>query len=312
MHIRRRWWIVGITCGALVAPTGIASATTLDPDAAEAALTALADVPVEFDRSTQVGQVDAGTYVSDTSAGTTSIDVPETGTPVVTLDTAGRSPLAVALPTTPTQDPELTQDGTVLLAGSSPTDVSIAVLPLSDGKVSVQTVIPARESEHRFTYDFQGDAAPQLRPDGGIDLVVKSDGVSMVVGTVDAPWAFDATGTSVPTEYVVAGSLVTQLVHASEANTYPIVADPTYGHTYGIPTVYLNRAETQQAAGDTGGVMIICGLVGLWNPVVGFLCAGNAYNINQGARYANDRGMCVKLLVAPGAVATQAFSKNCS
>src|SRR5690606_7016875 len=84
-----------------------------------------------------------------------------------------------------------------------------------------------------------------------------------VVANVRAPWAFDASGAAVGTEYVADGSTLTQVVdHADADVTYPVVADPTFDSPLPLQSrVRFNRAETQTIyeSGALGLGGIACG-----------------------------------------------------
>ncbi|WP_434971574.1 hypothetical protein [Microbacterium paraoxydans] len=65
-------------------------------------------------------------------------------------------------------------------------------------------------------------------PDGSLALLdVAADDQVSLVGTIAAPWAYDATGAPVPTHFEVSGTTVTQIVeHRSGQYVYAITADP--------------------------------------------------------------------------------------
>lgn len=132
-----------------------------------------------------------------------------------------------------------------------------------------------------------------------------------MIGHVGEAWARDAEGKAVAPGYTIEGGRLVQTIEPEESTTYPIVEDPTFGHTYGIPTVRLNKAETTRDATDIDGVYLMCGAVALWNAYAGFLCEYNAYMINRGAKTAAAQNACVKILLGPGIVQTQTFTANC-
>ncbi|WP_206446289.1 hypothetical protein [Agrococcus sp. KRD186] len=102
-----------------------------------------------------------------------------------------------------------------------------SVLAIQDTAVQVTTVIASEDSPTEYLYEFSGDIAALELNDLGEVLTLNSEG--RTIGAVEAPWAFDATGRTVPTRYVVDGLSLVQVVdHASGDFTYPLIADPTW------------------------------------------------------------------------------------
>lgn len=231
---------------------------------------------------------------------------------VVALAGPAPTTLAVSLPAqAKTHDAVVDNHGAVVYSAESKNDTALVVEPLASGKVSIQTVIPNAGASNRYTYQLQSGVTAVERTDGGLDLVAvdPASGLKVGVGSVDAPWAFDASGAVVPTRYEVSGSTFTQVVQLSKSLTYPVVADPTYGWSYWvIPTAYLNWSESLKAASDPAGVGVICAVVGLWNAPAGVLCAAETWYINSGAKTAVSHGKCVTLMLGAG---VGVFERNC-
>jgi hypothetical protein len=230
---------------------------------------------------------------------------PASGAPnnSVIVASSGRASLSISPPAQVNGSAAIvTADGTVVYEATQGDDVAVAVQALSTGGVSIRTILASADSGRSFTYPVQGGITPELRADGGLDLVAYSAGVRVVVGGVDAPWAFDANKQQVPTRYTVSGNQFTQVVDVSANTAFPVVADPTYGHTYLIPTAYLDKSETRMAAGDTNGMNVLGGAMTLWNGVAGVLCAANVWSLNSVARQAVNEGKCMKILLGIGNV----------
>jgi hypothetical protein len=68
------------------------------------------------------------------------------------------------------------------------------------------------------------------------------------IGTVAAPWAFDAQGRAVATEYIVRGGSLVQVVTPDAETVYPIVADPSVRLDGLKIIVTFNSAETANIA----------------------------------------------------------------
>lgn len=123
-----------------------------------------------------------------------------------------------------------------------------------DGSVVIVTVLDDASAPSDYEYVVQDRAAGDLVLDenGGVDIY---DADGAWTGGFAAPWAKDANGADVPTEYEIVGNTVVQTVdHVGGGFAYPIVADPWLGinlissvgwDTYGgkwmgkvVPTAY--------------------------------------------------------------------------
>lgn len=157
------------------------------------------------------------------TAGGTDVEVPSApDTPVtITHDDPAAPDLSVTLPTlSGTDDARQASDGTIIY--TSDDDASIAVQPLEDGSTRFLSVLESKDAPERYEYRFEG-ADLDLQDDGSI---IVRDG-DLIAGVIDAPWATDAAGTTVPTHYEVTGDTVTQVVsHTAGDFAYPVTADP--------------------------------------------------------------------------------------
>lgn len=79
------------------------------------------------------------------------------------------------------------------------------------------------------TYDFRFTlpAGARLIPesDGSVSIGRRTEAGDVIFGTIAAPWAVDASGQPVPTHYTLRGTILTQVVDATNA-VLPVVADP--------------------------------------------------------------------------------------
>jgi hypothetical protein len=202
-------------------------------------------------------------------------------------------------------------EGSVVYTASDSSSASLAVLALDGGLASIQTVLESPSAPTSYTYTVGNDLVLQPTDDGGIDLLVATDSGSVTVGRVNVPWAIDANGLAVNTRYEVNGSSFTQIIEPEANVAYPIVADPTYGHTYLIPTAYLNKSETK-SAGDLTGLTVVCAAIGLFAAPLGVLCAANTTTLSSNARKIHGDKKCMKILLGPGVVAGQPYTGgNC-
>lgn len=268
----------------------------------EQRLDASAAVSASQDAAPEVGELVAPEVAGDEVTAVLS-DEAEVSLPVdggeVAVSAEGLPDLAISLPAEANvQAAEVDATGAVVYAAESTGDSAVVVEPLTTGQVSIQTVIPNADASVRYTYELGKGTSALPREDGGLSLLVTDEesGMDMLAGEVAAPWAFDATGAPVPTHYEVGEGSFTQVVEFTAETAFPVVADPTYGHTYGVPTAYLSRAETKKAAGDINGAGLICGAIGLWNAPAGFICAANLWLVNDAAKRAVKANKCIKLV----------------
>ncbi|MFB8142291.1 hypothetical protein [Streptomyces parvus] len=139
----------------------------------------------------------------------------------------------------------------------------LAVQPTADG--GVRTLVTLKDasapSEYRFPLELGKDSALVDDGAGGYLITQGTEDRKLVVGTIDAPWATDAAGRSVPTDYRLEGGTLVQTVAPSSETTFPVVADPKL--TYGVG-IYFNAtgAEWKSYAIAAGSVGYFANVVG--------------------------------------------------
>lgn len=145
-------------------------------------------------------------------------------------------------------------DGTVVVEDDG-NDVHAAVQALDDGSVRLQTVLESPDAPSTYTYTFSDDMELVLLDDGSVEVTETiTDGMTTVVGLIDAPWAIDAEGTVVPTHYTVDGTSLTQHVAHSGDFAYPITADPTVSIGWGIYVKY-SKTDVRRFTDGVGGAV---------------------------------------------------------
>lgn len=136
---------------------------------------------------------------------------------------------------------------------------------------SMIAVLEEGQSEARF--GLPAGVTAEISPEGGgtPGAVVLTDAVGNVA-VLDAPWAKDSTGASLPTKYRVDGRHLVQSVNTAGA-VFPIAADPkvTYSWYYTKKTVYFNKSETNRLAAGGGLARLVTSLVPGLNLVTGIL-----------------------------------------
>ncbi|MBK6041193.1 hypothetical protein [Streptomyces sp. MBT55] len=139
----------------------------------------------------------------------------------------------------------------------------LAVQPAADG--GVRTLVTLKDasapSEYRFPLELGKDSALAEDGSGGYLITRGAGDHKLVVGTIDAPWATDAAGRPVPTDYRLEGATLVQTVTPSSETAFPVVADPKL--TYGAG-IYFNATGTEWKS-----YAIAAGSVGYFANVVG-------------------------------------------
>lgn len=122
-----------------------------------------------------------------------------------------------------------TSNGDLVVYGGEG-DASVVPVIVRDGSIQLNAIIPSRESPDAYRFDIDIPAGAHLERDGttGAISVFLNDG-TWIAG-ISAPWARDASGRSLPTEYEIAGSQIIQHIDmSSEDVSFPVVADPWLG-----------------------------------------------------------------------------------
>lgn len=124
----------------------------------------------------------------------------------------------------------------------------------------ILSVISGPSAPTRYQFDFSLGEGMQLVQGSNGEVVIRQ--AEATIGKIDAPWAIDATGAPVPTEFAVEGNSLVQTVNHQGAK-YPVVADPrvTAGRY-----IYLtfNRSETVRVGNNSDYAALVsaaCGLI---------------------------------------------------
>ncbi|WP_329221309.1 DUF4258 domain-containing protein [Streptomyces microflavus] len=156
-------------------------------------------------------------------AGTARITAPATADGAVE-STYGEDTVRFGLPGGAHSSAARSTGGTVVYADAEE-GFDLAVQPNRDGVRALITLRDAQApTEYRFPLDLPADAVTEHLEDGSV-LVSHGD---TYLGTFDAPWAKDANGEAVPTEYRVEGGALVQTVRPGPNTAYPVVADPAW------------------------------------------------------------------------------------
>ncbi|MFH9741833.1 DUF4258 domain-containing protein [Streptomyces roseolus] len=218
--------VAGCTAGSVLMTTAFAQADTRVPSADRVARAA-----ETVERVTGTADLVPGTALGD---GATRVEVPADAHAARILVPAtasgavesayGGDVVRLGLPGATDVRAATGAHGTVVYADVKE-DFDLAVQPNRDG---VRTLITLRDAdaptEYRFPLDLPADAETEQLEDGSV--LVSRGGEHL--GTFDAPWAKDAAGEAVPTDYRVEGGALVQTIRTGPNTAYPVVADPAW------------------------------------------------------------------------------------
>lgn len=146
-------------------------------------------------------------------------------------------------------------------------DGSITVpIPQVGGGLAINTIISSSGAPTSYRYELAlptGAILTQVE-DGGIIITGPTGNLISIIAN---PWAKDASGTDVPTRFVLSDNVLTQEVdHTSGEYIYPVVADPYAGLALHGSTWWSGSGNSRKASLTTTPQMMVA-----WQ-------AGQAYN----------------------------------
>jgi len=221
-------------------------------------------------------QLSTATAVISADDPADSITTQITTTPVhatVTSTSPTGGKVSIELPTTKDQTSgqvvsSRQGDGTiqsVVYASTKDTKPSLVVQPATDGSTRIIEVIPNKKAVHRLTYRMTLPAGAKLvkADDGSIQVISSAETDNMLIGTLSLPWARDAQGNPVPTQYKLKKNAIIQVVSPNKSTIYPITADPWWNpftwnwHWIGSVTGTKLKQCGLSALGVTGGMAAV-------------------------------------------------------
>ncbi|HFE9852817.1 hypothetical protein [Enterococcus faecalis] len=142
---------------------------------------------------------------------------------------------------------------------------------------------PNTSHEYSFTIDlpegYQLFDASQLQdkaPGTGDIYILDEEGLP--VNMIDAAWAKDSEGNSVPTRYVINGNTLTQIIDFDEENFLPIVADPNWVK---LGKKWYNKRSNVATAIDVALIAVGIGATAKTSSAVIKLIRSNRRNITR-------------------------------
>lgn len=219
----------------------------------------------------------------------------------------GQDELRVTLPVEQV-DPTV-DDLRYSFTGSDPTSdgtFDVTVGPTTEGAQIIVTIDSAASpTDYLFEFSAPDGFTPALSDDGSIAFV---DDGGLVAGSIESPWAFDASGAAVPTHFVITGQTITQVVdHRGAGVAYPVTADPSVKRCDWRTALCLKltRSETRSVhdamfVSVAAGVNAICSKIpwGAFTPVrlgCSAAVAGYFYAMRGTFASAKRNGRCVEI-----------------
>jgi hypothetical protein len=109
---------------------------------------------------------------------------------------------------------------------------------LNGSATRLAAVLP---SASEASWDFEAGTVLIPLPDGRVSV---SDDDGNLIAGIDAPWAVDTAGESLPTRYSVEGTVLIQHIDFTASTKFPVVADPKFTSFPGYWTATFNRSES--------------------------------------------------------------------
>lgn len=286
--------IVGVALAVFLGSTSAAAGTT--NSAADNPLIAIGNVaPFALQGQVVLPQAADKSAQGPVMRGVTA-QLPRDATEGVTLRVKDRS-LTLGLPDATGVEAKVAPNGTVYY--DNPNGTSVVPIFKADGALQILTVSTSASSPSRLEYNLSLPEGVTASPDGTGGYILQGpDGG--VAGVITAPWALDATGASIQTQYEWDGQTLVQSIDLNAPGiVFPVVADPTiYIFWWGYGIKY-TKAETAQIANSnpTAAAVLLCAFIP--NYAARVICAASStviiglyWSVFQSAR---DHGKCAQL-----------------
>lgn len=262
-------------------------------------------VPELTNASSNVSSTSDADSAAITDVGGVRVDIPKNAANVVAIEsTAGCGDVGVQLP--PAVNPQngtLTAPGVVSFASGGNFANAVQADNLGGVRFAVVLDGPNAPEEFDYTFDLPDGSSITKEADGSVTVQTPTGTCSLA-----APWAYDATGKKVYTQYLTDGYNGVSLIvnHWGEDLTYPVTADPRWVQRtwYGAYVLHFSRSETYSLArGST-----LAGVI-----TAKWWYVGASFGLAAWwAQGVYDRGQCIAAHIWPGQPwATAAWSENC-
>ncbi len=166
------------------------------------------------------------------AVGSGTLEIPRDSDDAVTASGDGTS-VSISLPT---DDASATKVGGTIVYDGQTAASDLAVQAIPDGLRALVSINDA-SAPRQYAFPISGDVARiDQQADGSLVLF---DSTGSELGRIDAPWATDANGNSVPTHFEVNGTTVVQVVDFTSQTAFPVTADPSVHFHWTTVTVEL-------------------------------------------------------------------------
>ncbi|MFI6090853.1 hypothetical protein [Streptomyces sp. NPDC051218] len=289
----------GAALFAAAIPANATTATTRSDDAAQAAAVVEAATGTADIAASTVAPGTPAKAVTTADGAALTVTAPEKANGALHAADDSGSSFGLTLPGAKDVAGVKVGAGTVIYPDAAPA-TDIAVQPTTDG--GARTLVTLKDDKasetHRFRLNIPQDANIAEDGQGGFEITREAaEGIHVPVATIDAPWAKDANGKSVPTSYKLDGNDLIQTIETGGETAFPVVADPKM--TWGIVTgtAYFNKKETKAIA--TNGAL--SGVVsGFLPPGLNIYWGAHAAVITTTALKAKNAKKCIKVKFAAG------------
>jgi len=168
---------------------------------------------------------------------------------------ASNSKVSVALPKDESTEVTRHSVGDLTVFENAGFDYNTAIQNQAGGafRALVHIESAAAPTEYRFPISLSEGERLQSLEDGSVTVL---DEKGLLVGTFAVPWAVDARGDAVLTEFAVEGLTLIQRVSLASVTSFPVVADPFWIPALMVMAQLGRHAATQAAArGISVGLM---------------------------------------------------------
>lgn len=232
----------------------------------------------------------------------TTVDVPKNATNGVKLTSAGEQ-LTINMPNASgTQTGTVTAPGVVVYPTTSG-DIANAVQTDENGAVRFLTVLKDANApeEFQYTLDLPEGSSITKEDNGSLKVTTPAGGY-----TIALPWAHDANGEHVWTQWFTDGESTIDLVvnHHGENLAYPITADPWLSWGWSGVTWNFNRSETNNIA--VYGSSALAPFMG-WPAAAAAVAVGGQWY----ADYSRRHNLCLSVWKAYWSYYMYAYSRRC-
>ncbi len=282
----------GIATPALADPSGSASGLAAQATAVVQQVTGTAGIAP----STQAAAGATASATVSAPGGTVTVTAPATAGGRVAVTAPDGTAVTLTLPAASDAAGTTSAAGTTVYPGAG-ADTDLAVQATDDGGARALVTLNNAGASTEQRFDLGLPQGASLVPDGkgGYDIVqALGNGASATMGHIDAPWAKDANGNPVPTNYHLDGTTLVQSIETGKDTAYPVVADPKWTWGWITGTVYFNKHDTGHVATNAAFVAVLFAAAPPPFDAYGIL---NSANISRVAGNAQTDNKCVEIKI---------------